>query len=242
MLHLILWKWTAAYRDRFTAEHVNIAAAMVRRHYPDQLRIVCVTDDPAGVECETVPLWDDGNGLHNASGVHLPSCYRRLKLFARDIHHTLGCAPGDPLVSLDLDMVVTGGLGPLWNPHVKSGAPFVGWLRKGSYHARVYNGSMWLVRAGALPQIWEEFDPASSPLAAKMQGYLGSDQAWMSWKLGPGRPCWTDKDGVYHFAQDVRAQHRLPQGARLVIFCGQRKPWHAEVQATDPWVKEYYHA
>jgi hypothetical protein len=243
MLTLIFWKWHTPHYEPYPAERVNIAASMVRRHYPDPLRIVCITDDPLGVECETIPLWQDAGGLHNACGAHLPSCYRRLKLFAREMHKTLGCEPGDPVISLDLDMAVTGDLRPVWNPHLKSGAPFVGWMRKGPYHERVWNGSMWLLRLGSLPEVWEEFEPVRSPRAALLAGFMGSDQAWMRLRLGEDRPAWTNADGVYHFGMEVHPQRMLPANAKLVMFCGlKRKPWYPEVQAQHPWIKDHYHA
>jgi hypothetical protein len=62
----------------------RIARAIKRNARAVPVRVVCVTDDPSGItECDTHPLWDDCSKLRNASGAHLPSCYRRLKLYDR---------------------------------------------------------------------------------------------------------------------------------------------------------------
>src|SRR5690606_31900955 len=108
MLTVITFKWsTPGYRSKYDATHVNTMQRMVARHYPHPHRFVCVTDDPAGVECETWPLWDDLASVPNPTWPDRgPSCYRRLKLFARP---SLG-----RWVWLDLDAVITGDLSPLW--------------------------------------------------------------------------------------------------------------------------------
>lgn len=247
---VVSWKWSRRYRESFTAEHVNALLApggMVDRHWRRLHRRICITDDPRGIDCETVPLWGDGDGLANASGAHLPSCYRRLKLFSADMCDLLGVAPGTPLVSVDLDVVAVADLGPLWEPMIDARHEFVGWARRGTNHDRVYNGSMWLCRAAALDWLWRAFDPLSSPAQAKAAGYLGSDQAFMSWKLGASMPGWTEQDGVYHYTKDVRppavyggTNRALPPSARMVMFCGKRKPWHPHVQREAAWIGKHW--
>src|SRR5690606_29823554 len=135
----------------FSSEHVNVLERMVRRNYDGDIRFICVTDDPVGIEGETFPLWDDFNDVPNPHGAtEYPSCFRRLKLFDPATQAALGIAPGDRVVSLDLDTVVTGDLNALWDRH----EPFVGWAVKNRFHDRVFNGSMWMLRARAFEQVW----------------------------------------------------------------------------------------
>lgn len=233
MIHIITFKWRSpTYSVTYTAEHVNILADMVRRHYQGPHRFLCITDDPRGIEVETYPLWGDCSQLKNASGAHLPSCYRRLKLFDPETQAELGIKPGDRLVQIDLDTVICGSLNPLFDRD----DPFVGWAVPGSFHPRVFNGSMWMVRAGAEAHVWRDFNPDTSPQEAKAARFLGSDQSWMSYRL-QGRAGWTDSDGVYSYPLLLKRYSEPPENARVIMFHGFQKPWKEGLQ---PWVQKYW--
>jgi hypothetical protein len=230
-LAVVCFKWKQrGYHTTFHAAHVNVLRRMVARHYSKPHRFVCITDDPAGVECETAPLWPDHGALQNVCGSYLPSCYRRLRLFARDMTWL-----GARIVSIDLDCVVVGGLAPLWDRDES----FVAWSARGTHHPVVVNGSMFMLRAGAHPDVWEEFDPAKSPAEARGAGYLGSDQAWLGYRFR-GCPSWSAADGVLSFQRDLKHRRRLPSGARVVFFHGRENPWDAEVQTAHPWISEHW--
>jgi hypothetical protein len=194
----------------------------------------CVTDDPTGFDAEVnvVPAWDDYAYLPSPTGGHNPSCYRRLRMFDPDIHQVFG----PRFVSLDLDIVFTGDLTPLWNRP----EDFVIW---GDTNPRTfYNGSMVLMNAGARPQVWTSFDPVQSPKSAKAAGHHGSDQGWISHCLGPNEVKWSQKDGVYSFHNHLKkSTTKLPSDARAVIFHGHMDPWQARVQRTYPWIRQHYH-
>jgi hypothetical protein len=199
-----LWKPPAAYRSQFRAEHVNTLRAMVARHYRGPHEFACVTDMPKGLDprVRVVLAWNDFAGVASPHGGHNPSCYRRLRAFSPEI----GAVLGQRFVSLDLDTVVTGDLGPVWDRPEE----FVIW---GETNPRsFYNGSMWLLTAGARPQVWQRFDPATSPKEALAAGRFGSDQGWLSHVLGPGEATWTKRDGVYSFSVHLRRSGRRPAG------------------------------
>jgi hypothetical protein len=233
---VVCWKWRKpGYRSTFTAEHVNTLRRMVARHYDRPHRFVCVTDDPAGLDdgIEAQEIGEDWAALPNPSWPAGPSCYRRLALFAPDA----GQRFGERFVSLDLDVVITGDLTPLW----ERPEPIVLWSDPLFHPKGMYNGSMMLIAAGAAPELFTEFDPSTSPLAAKAAGCLGSDQGWISYRLGRGRPVWTAADGVYSFWVHLeRQKKRLPPGARMVVFHGHRDPWMPEVQSEFAWVREHW--
>jgi hypothetical protein len=236
----VTWKWRPnGYRHAFTSEHVNVLFAAVKRNYQGPFRFVTITDDPRGLEqgIEPVPLWNDCSAIPNASGAQLPSCYRRLKLFARNAHELIGAAPSSLAVSLDLDLVITKDL----TATLSMPGDFVGWVRRGSHHERVFNGSLWKLRLGSLPRVWEKFDPLTSPREANERGFLGSDQAWMSYQL-QGYPGWERRDGILHYGVDAQGHAVLPNDARMVIFCGKKKPWHADILAHYGWVREHWRA
>jgi hypothetical protein len=231
---VVTWKWTPrpGYRSTFGPETVNVLRRMVARHFPHPHRFVCVTDDPRGLDSEVWVVEDrrDFADLPSPHGGKNPSCYRRLRAFAPDAGDTFG----GRFVSLDLDCVIVGDLTPLWlRPE-----PFVIW---GDTAPRTrYNGSMYLLTAGARPQVWTDFDPTRSPLQAMTAGNFGSDQAWISYCLGPGETRWTAADGVYSYRNQIQPHHNvLPANARVVIFHGALDPWSREVRRI-PWVQEAY--
>ncbi len=234
MLSVVTWLWRPArqYRSQFAARHVNILRGMVARHYAGPHEFVCVTDMPQGLDprVRVVPAWNDHAAVASPHGGQNPSCYRRLRAFAPDIAGTLG----ERFVSLDLDTVVVGDLRPLWDRP----EDFVAW---GETNPRShYNGSMWLLRAGSRPQVWQRFDPRTSPKEALAAGKFGSDQGWLSYCLGPGEPRWGTADGVYSFTVHLRRNApQLPAGARIVMFHGSVDPWSPEAQRLD-WVRQHY--
>lgn len=205
---------------------------MVAKHYPHPHRFLCITDNVEGLEgIQTLPLWSQWGEIPPPSGPKNPSCYRRLRLFAPDAREWAG----ERVVSLDLDCVVTGDLTPLWQR--PEDVVFYGDTNPKTY----YNGSMMLLRTGSRPRVWTSFDPVESPRRTYEAGHHGSDQAWISYCLGPHEAKWTRADGVYsyrnHLAQTWPCE--LPDDARLVIFHGRIDPWSEEVSDL-PWIQRHY--
>ena len=244
MLSVVCWKWRSpkGYRSTFTAEHVNTLFRMVKRHYPEPHRSICVTDDPMRLEryIEVVPISKDWADIPSPHGGHNPSCYRRLVMFSPQAKQLFG----ERFVSLDLDTVVTGDLRPLWDRP----EDFVMW---GETDPRSdFNGSMLLMSAGARPQVWDRFNPTTSPAEAKAAGKFGSDQGWISHILGrskhdgPDHPqreaTWTTKDGVYSYRIHLHPNRgMLPDDARIVMWHGGQDPWGPHAQRLD-WVRRNY--
>lgn len=237
----VCWKWRSdKYRQKFTAEHVNVWARGLSRCLKDAPhRMVCVTDDPEGIEIETYPLWSDFTDLLNPSGEHLPSCYRRLKLFSGACTDEMGIARGSHVVWMDLDVVFVNDVRPMFYTRDE---PFVGWRGVGSHNDEVYNGTVVMFRAGAVEYLWDEFDPVESPRAAHKARYFGSDQAWLSMRMAGRAAHWSLRDGMFSYSRDVRPARNgyLPPMARIVSFNGKWKPWDPEVVAKAPWIKEHW--
>lgn len=234
MLKVVCWLWKPrqGYRSQFDAGYVNTFRSMVERHYPDPHEVVCITDMPDGIDprVRIVPLWDTYRFLPSPHGGLQPACYVRLRAFADDMRDLIG----PRYVSVDLDVVITGDLRPVWNRP----EPFVIWeSRIWNTH---YNGSMWMMDAGVHPEVFHDFDPLTSPKAAKRKRYLGSDQAWISYKLGPGKPTWSQRDGIYSFRALKPKNFALPDDARMVFFPGNLDPRHAHTVKMAPWILEYY--
>lgn len=234
MLSVVTWKWKpkTGYRSTFGPETVNVLRAMVARHYRQPHRFICVTDDPKGIDpdVEVLPDFGDFAGLPSPHGGQNPSCYRRLRMFHPDAAQWFG----DRFVSIDLDVVLTGDLSPLWDrPEA-----FVMW--GDTNRTTFYNGSMLLMTAGARSKVWTEFNPKTSPSAARIAGQFGSDQGWISHCLGSGEATWTTADGVYSYRKHlVPDGGSLPANARVVVFHGAVDPWSRTAQAL-PWVKQHW--
>lgn len=236
MLTVLTFKWTAppGYRSKFEGRHVDVLRRMVRRHYRKPHRFVVVTDDPTGIkekDVEIYRLWPTFSTVANPSGRKNPSCYRRLRIFARNAGEWLG----DRFVCLDLDTVIVDDMAPLWDRT----DDFVIW--RSSTKGNFYNGSMILMNAGARPQVWTDFDPELSPRLTHGARLYGSDQAWIAYKLGGGEKTWGPEDGVLSMRNDVvNRSGKLPPGARIVFFHGKGDPWEPEVYNRYPWIRESY--
>jgi hypothetical protein len=234
MLSVVCFRWTppAGYRSSFGPETVNVLRRMVARHYAKPHAFKCVTDDATGIdpEVEIVPMWHDFATIPSPHGGHNPSCYRRLRAFAPEIADVLG----PRFVAVDLDTVITGDVTTLWDRP----EDFVIW---GETNPRSwYNGSMFLLTAGARRQVFERFNPKTSPQQAKAAGRFGSDQGWISYCLGKGEATWTRKDGVYSYRVHLQPNGgTLPPGARMVMWHGQHDPWGKTAQQLS-WVREHY--
>jgi len=235
MLNIICWKWKPleGFRTEFTAHHVNVLYNMVSRNTTIPFKFNCITDDGEGIlpEVRIIPLWDDCKELlPNTKKGDKPSCYRRLKVFAKD-------APfEDRVVSIDLDCVILGNI-----DHVLSRPEdFV--CLQGTAKRTPYNGGLWSLKVGSRPQVWEIFDPQTSPNLVKKAMFIGSDQGWISYVLGPKEKTYSIKDGVYCFMRDfVKPKKiKLPSNAKMVMFQGNFDPWDVSVQEQYPWVSKYY--
>ena len=236
-LKVVCWKWEApiGYRSAFTHLQVNTLYSMVKRHYHKPFELVCITDnerllDPA---IRVIPLKQVEKFAHLPSphGGLNPACYRRLVMYSEEAREMIG----ERFVSVDLDVVLVDDVTPVWDRP----EDFMIWGE--TLRRTPYNGSMQLMTAGARKQVYDRFDPDTSPRAARTAGFDGSDQAWISYVLGPHEKRWTKDDGVYSFRLHVKPNAgKMPKGARVIFFEGQVDPWSPFAQKLCPWIKEHW--
>lgn len=228
-----LWKPERQYRSQFRGTHVNIFARMVSRHLSIPHEIVCVTDIPEGIDeslVRIIPLWPAPDiGRHNP---HLPNCYRRLRAYSPEMREIIG----PRFISMDLDCLIMRDITPI----LSRPEDFVIW--GATAKNTLYNGSMWMMTAGARAHVWEKFEPRKSPEITRGLRMVGSDQAWVSHILGPGEAMFTQDDGVYSFRNHIRpANGKVPKDARIVFFHGGGgDPWDGGMQRRFPWIAEHY--
>lgn len=227
------WRPRGHYRSTFFPETVNVLASMLKRHYRGDCRLTCITDDAKGIDSSVriIPLWDDHSRLPSPHGPGYPSCYRRLKLFSAEAADLIG----PRFVHMDLDVVITGDITPLF----AGGEPFKIW--GDTAKNTPYNGSLWMLEAGARRQVWDTFDPIESPKRSLALKYIGSDQGWLGACLGPNELKWSQRDGVYSFRNDIqrKTNYQLPAGARIVVFHGAMDPWSTQARCLS-WVRRNY--
>lgn len=233
-LTVVTFKWRReGFRTRYEAWHVNRLAAMFRRHLALDHDFACVTDDAAGLDPEirAIPLWNDHANVPNPHGEREPSCYRRLKLFARESADLIG----PRLLACDLDVVLAGDVTHLFDRP----EPCV-LLTTMNAHIPV-NGSLALITPGVHEEIWTSFDPETSPKIAHAAKCWGSDQGWIAWWLRDKVPTWhPGRQGVYFYHMMKEPKAKLPADARFISFHGPSgKPWDARCQQFD-WVRQHY--
>lgn len=231
MKTICCWLW-GGNRD-FRPEHVNTLARMVRRHLPEPHRFVCITDHEdgfdAGVEVMRTPAAAAALGaLKTPEKAHFPSCYRRLWMFSDEAR----CL-GDRVLLIDIDLIVVADLRPIFDMP----QDFVGWRPFRDWGAQMrFGGGIYLLTPGTRTQVWDDFRGAPSILQARAAGYRGSDQAWISYKLGLSEAYWDRSSGIYSIRDMKGTEHKLPEDARLVQFNGPCKPWASKLA----WAREHW--
>lgn len=229
MLTFVCFKWRRNKKGfmlpaavlEYTSEHVNTLFRMLQRHYHKPFRLICVTDDPAHIDCETLPLWD--------KYLYLGGCFNRLYTFSPDMQELFG----ERFVCIDLDCVIVNDITDLFS----SSTDFMINSYKPLPHTaspdQRYNGGLYMMNAGARKEVWESFDPVESVrrIQNSPQVCIGSDQAWIRLCLGREEARWTCGHGVYESRQ---FNDKLPEDARIVFFAGARDP----SQRKYKWIQE----
>ena len=231
-LKVVCWKWAPpmGYRSAFTHEQVNRLYNMVGRNYHKPFELICITDNPKHISSDIriLPLQEIEQFAHIPSphGGLNPACYRRLWMYGEHARDVIG----ERFVSIDLDVVITDDVTPVWDRP----EDFMIWGE--TLRRTPYNGSMQLMTAGARKQVYDEFDPDNSPRDARRAGFDGSDQAWISYTLSAHEPHYGKDAGIYSIRDMKGREHHLPPVACLVQFNGPVKPWSSPLR----WAKEHW--
>jgi len=204
------WVWG----DKYPGHYLHRLEAAVRRNLSGEFRFQ--TFRP---------------GLCDEHLTRIPGCFARLRAFDPEWQSSNGIEPGDRIVTLDLDLIVTGSLDGLFDRE----EPFTILQGVNASNPCPYNGSVWMLRAGYRPDIWSEF---TLERAAKVpHDAFPDDQAWFAHHM-PGAGAFGPKDGVYAFQKPGWPKGAgLPAGARIVAFPGHRDP--SQFTGLD-WVREHW--
>jgi len=228
MLTVVSWFWRQKGNSiPYRPEYVNVWASMVRRNLTIPHRLLCITEDPRGIEIETYPLWEDFGIKNPQWNLAKPQCYRRLKAFSEEMRPILG----DRFVSMDIDCVITGNIDSL----LSRTEDFI--INRGRSRKNTYNGSMWMMNTGARSSVWTEFKGQES--VQKASQWMGSDQAWIRECLGPDEATWGPEDGIGAYSQIRVIPKWQPQDTKIVFFQGSYKPWSNGADRIG-WIKEHW--
>jgi hypothetical protein len=220
----------------FKPAHVLNLARLFRKFLPQPHRFICITDTipvdlGEGVEwLQTPEAAVEVAKLRTPEGPRFPSCYRRLWVFSEAARASLG----EQILLIDIDLVPVGNLTPI----VDRDEDFVGWRPYRDWGKQLrFGGGIYLLKTGTRTKVWDEFakDPHGAIRAARGAGFRGSDQAWLSYKLGDKEPYWGKGAGIYSI-RDLGASQELPRDARLVQFNGPKKCWDYGPHDVGAWV------
>lgn len=207
-LTIITWLWGTKYNDGY----VDKLERGLARNLLQPYRFMVVEPDPND------PLLGRG-------------CFVRLKMFDpqwQAAHNLTG-----RIVCIDLDVVITGELDPLFNRREN----FLIWKGANAINPCPYNGSLFMLRAGAHADVWQSF---SLEQAYRLPFYsFPDDQTWLAHKL-PGAAGWMcgSTSGIWSFRKrGWPHDDQLPPGARMVAFPGAADPKHI---ADLPWMRMHW--
>lgn len=196
-LNIVTWRWGKKYG----AEYIERLKAGLMRHVKQEFRFGVFAP-----EAEDEYL------------TKIPGCFCRLRMFEPEWQHKHGLT--GRIVSIDLDVVITGPLDPLFDRPEK----FVILHGGNSANPCPYNGSMMMLRAGARPDVWADFSMKRANQIPYFE--FPDDQAWLAHKI-PDAAGWKvgQDSGVYAFQKPGWPKcEALPKDARLVVFPGWRDP------------------
>lgn len=213
-LLIATWKWGKKY----PLEYVSRLKAGIARNMRQEYRFAVF-----GPEEEDEHLTE------------IPGCFCRLRMFDPEWQEKQGIENGDRIVCIDLDVVVTGDLEPLFDRE----DPFLILQGANASNPCPYNGSIWSLIAGYRPDVWVDFSLDAAKAVAHDR--FPDDQAWLADRI-PTATGWRvgSESGIYAFKKPGWPKgDELPKDARLVAFPGWRDPQHFKHL---PWIKEHWRA
>lgn len=250
MISVLCYLWQGS--RNFLPAYVNVLARMVAQHFPESHRFICVTDVSGGFssDVEVIDMPPEARALRSIGspeGRKFPASYPRLWTFSKAAERL-----GERVLLLDIDCLVVSDMRRLFEmPN-----DFVGWrVRPPPGGPPRFGGGTWLLRTGTRTHVWERFveDPQRAIQEARLAGYRGSDQAWISYCLSSTEPAWPEPSGIF-CAQDYRQRSRVssrrrarskpvvgplkvPEGAIILHMNGHEhvKPWSVQDVITEKY-------
>jgi hypothetical protein len=244
MLSVVVFKWeplpdqlesiptqVGPSKVDYGADHVNTHYNMVKRNLKIPFNYILITDNISpkiNKEIKQIKLWEK----HRELG----GCFHRLFTFSKEFKEYVG----DRFVAMDLDMIITGDITPLFDHDHE----FVYYKMRGSDGTgwRMNNG-MYMMNTGARSFVWELFDEDPQKIMSIRHG-PGTDQgvtnALLDLKM---ESHWSQGLGILDMRQDILEKGRteLPPNTLIVMWPGPRDPMQQQWREQFPWIEEHYH-
>jgi hypothetical protein len=222
VLSVCTWLWG----DKYGTDDVAKLAGALKRHLRQPHRLLCMTEREREI---TLPDGVERHAIKDPELLAHKGCFARLRMF--DPNWQANRKITGRMVCVDLDVVITGRLDPLFD------RPDGFVILQGANAANPcpFNGSCFMLRAGRHSSVWSDFTLEKARAVPFYE--FPDDQGWLhhkipdaaGWKVGP-------ESGLYAFQKpgwpkgDV-----LPADARMVVFPGWRSP--EKFKHLD-WVRE----
>ncbi len=244
-LHIICYKWGTLY----SAEYVNILAAMVARHLSWPHTFHCITDSRDGLAA--------GIEVHELPDLGFEGIWRKLMTFKNNF---LGLQ-GEFVVSIDIDVVITGSLDFLAEHPKKDFIIAKNWVKGGTRGS----GSLYRLKVGSHTEIWDDFiaDPEQAIDRFHGKNRLVGEQNWLNTHFDAFE--YFPENKVVSYKRHCNAKGRVleicgreiintanfgcavvPDEAALVSFHGDPSPLQVAEKRFGRWrhapfVKEHWH-
>lgn len=201
--------------DKYGVDYVNILRDMVRRNLTIAHRFVCMTDNPRGLQCETLPIVPP-----------LPTWWGKVTLFR---HHLPG-----RILYFDLDTVIVGNI----DDFAAYEGPFC--VIKPFYRDWGYASGVMSIAPDFGRHVWDAFarDPRAAIARCHREAdppWNNGDQRWLELMV-PQADYWQSVLPRQLVSYKVHCGAGVPEGARVVCFHGKPDPH----EVPDPWVKDHW--
>lgn len=215
MITISTWLWyQPGFRYEYTEDHVHALKEQIEQHVSVPYKFICFSDRSIdGVE--TYPFKDVDLKSDRWNPADQPQCFRRLWLFSEEVRPIVG----DRFVNIDLDCEILSNIDSV----LTRKEDFI--IAKGQARRNGYSGSMWMMDTGSRSDVWNTLSQDGVDKATKL--YVGSDQAWMRYVLGPDESLFEPSDGVYHYHY-LRGARSMPEDAKIMFYAGRKKREHVK--------------
>jgi len=236
MINIVCWKWnpieglpTTKKNQKYSFKHVNALYEMLVRNVTIPFKLICVTDHSEGIipEVEIIPLWDE---FRDKGG-----CFVRLTCFKKDFRLF-----GERFWSIDLDCIITGNINHLLTRE----EDFLIWAPERSRISKrvtPYCGSLFMLKAGSHPEVYDYFRPGSFSVNRHNQYLGGTDQKQIARTVQNGKTI-GQTEGIYNFIPDISIHDKVPENACIMFFNGKFLPDSIGLLREFPWIGEHYPA
>jgi hypothetical protein len=206
--------------DRYPEVYVLRLYNSVRKYFSGDFAFHCFTDQPldlpASVQQHQLVLGQPFSGNFNKE-----------RVFARDF---LGLEPGTPIIALDIDILITGNLNFLLTGSPDQ--PLIMAPGAGKNRIGLGRGSVYRVKAGALPHLWDDLLAADYQELVKTMG-REREQGWLDRYFAKGEIALFPAGRVLSYKYHCKSKGAVPLGNTIARLGVTDALWRKAVLPND---------